>query len=32
MEWVSVIGYLAAGLTTLSFLPQAVKVIATGNA
>ncbi|TQI79040.1 MtN3 and saliva related transmembrane protein [Serratia fonticola] len=31
MEWVSFIGYLAASLTTLSFLPQAIKVIATRN-
>ncbi|BCG08164.1 MULTISPECIES: SemiSWEET transporter [Buttiauxella] len=31
MEWVSVIGYMAASLTTLSFLPQAVKVISTRN-
>ncbi|MEX3019290.1 SemiSWEET transporter [Kluyvera sp. STS39-E] len=31
MEWTSWIGYLAAGLTTLSFLPQAVKVITTRN-
>ncbi|MFH7826546.1 SemiSWEET transporter [Kluyvera chengduensis] len=31
MEWVSLIGYLAACLTTLSFLPQAIKVIATRN-
>lgn len=31
MEWSSLIGYLAACLTTLSFLPQAVKVIATRN-
>ena len=31
MEWASLIGYLAACLTTLSFLPQAIKVIATRN-
>lgn len=31
MEWVSIIGYLAATLTTLSFLPQAIKVIKTRN-
>ncbi|WP_336221735.1 SemiSWEET transporter [Citrobacter amalonaticus] len=31
MEWISLIGYLAASLTTLSFLPQAIKVITTGN-
>ena len=31
MEWASWIGYLAACLTTLSFLPQAIKVIATRN-
>ena len=31
MEWQSLIGYLAASLTTLSFLPQAIKVIATRN-
>ena len=31
MEWISLIGYLAASLTTLSFLPQAIKVIATRN-
>ncbi|OMQ19913.1 SemiSWEET transporter [Serratia oryzae] len=31
MEWISLIGYLAACLTTLSFLPQAIKVIATRN-
>lgn len=31
MEWVSLIGYLAASLTTLSFLPQAIKVITTRN-
>ncbi|HAT3918612.1 MULTISPECIES: SemiSWEET transporter [Enterobacteriaceae] len=31
MEWSSWIGYLAASLTTLSFLPQAIKVIATRN-
>lgn len=31
MEWASLIGYLAASLTTLSFLPQAIKVIATRN-
>ncbi|PNH89065.1 SemiSWEET transporter [Vibrio diazotrophicus] len=29
MEHVSVIGYLAASLTTLSFLPQAIRVIKT---
>ena len=29
MEWQSLIGYLAASLTTLSFLPQAIKVITT---
>jgi MtN3 and saliva related transmembrane protein len=31
MEWESVIGYMAASLTTLSFLPQAIKVITTRN-
>lgn len=31
MEWTSWIGYLAACLTTLSFLPQAIKVIVTRN-
>lgn len=31
MECVSVIGYMAASLTTLSFLPQAIKVISTRN-
>ncbi|MGU9865217.1 SemiSWEET transporter [Kluyvera ascorbata] len=31
MEWASWIGYVAACLTTLSFLPQAIKVIATRN-
>ncbi|MBD5753435.1 hypothetical protein IF799_12935, partial [Citrobacter freundii] len=31
MEWHSWIGYLAATLTTLSFLPQAIKVITTRN-
>ncbi|MFU0854368.1 SemiSWEET transporter [Kluyvera cryocrescens] len=31
MEWISLIGYLAASLTTLSFLPQAFKVITTRN-
>lgn len=31
MEWESMIGYMAASLTTLSFLPQAVKVISTRN-
>ncbi|HGK7507076.1 SemiSWEET transporter [Kluyvera cryocrescens] len=31
MEWSSLIGYLAASLTTLSFLPQAFKVITTRN-
>ena len=31
MEWISLIGYLAASLTTLSFLPQAIKVITTRN-
>jgi MtN3 and saliva related transmembrane protein len=31
MEWVKIIGYLAAMLTTLSFLPQAIKVISTRN-
>lgn len=31
MEWVSIIGYVAASLTTLSFLPQAIKVITTRN-
>ncbi|MFV0263964.1 MAG: SemiSWEET transporter [Kluyvera sp.] len=31
MEWTSWIGYLAASLTTLSFLPQAIKVITTRN-
>ena len=31
MEWQSLIGYLAASLTTLSFLPQAIKVITTRN-
>lgn len=31
MEWISLIGYLAASLTTFSFLPQAFKVITTRN-
>ncbi|WP_270501910.1 SemiSWEET transporter [Kluyvera ascorbata] len=31
MEWASLIGYAAACLTTLSFLPQAIKVISTRN-
>lgn len=31
MEWISLVGYLAATLTTLSFLPQAIKVITTRN-
>ncbi|MCT4714272.1 SemiSWEET transporter [Enterobacteriaceae bacterium H18W14] len=31
MDWISTIGYLAASLTTLSFLPQAFKVITTRN-
>ncbi|QFI19810.1 hypothetical protein FR830_24540 (plasmid) [Klebsiella aerogenes] len=31
MDWVSTIGYLAACLTTLSFLPQTFKVITTKN-
>ncbi|MGE6981238.1 SemiSWEET transporter [Kluyvera intermedia] len=31
MEWISLIGFLAASLTTLSFLPQAIKVISTRN-
>ena len=31
MEWHSWIGYLAATLTTLSLLPQAIKVITTRN-
>lgn len=31
MEWISLIGYVAACLTTLSFLPQAIKVISTRN-
>ena len=31
MEWQSLIGYLAASLTTLSFLPQTIKVITTRN-
>ena len=31
MEWASWIGYVAACLTTLSFLPQAINVIATRN-
>ncbi|WP_058910845.1 SemiSWEET transporter [Entomohabitans teleogrylli] len=31
MEWTSLIGYIAASLTTLSFLPQAIKVITTRN-
>ena len=31
MEWASWIGYVAACLPTLSFLPQAIKVIATRN-
>ena len=31
MEWHSWIGYLAAMLTTLSFLPQSIKVITTRN-
>ncbi|KEA53339.1 MULTISPECIES: SemiSWEET transporter [Mangrovibacter] len=31
MEWHTFVGYLAASLTTLSFLPQAVKVITTRN-
>ncbi|HGH3371209.1 SemiSWEET transporter [Kluyvera cryocrescens] len=31
MEWIPLIGYLAASLTTLSFLPQAIKVISTRN-
>ena len=29
MEWASWIGYVAACLTRLAFLPQAIKVIAT---
>ena len=31
MEWHSWIGYMAASLTTLSSLPQAIKVITTRN-
>ncbi len=31
MEWHTFVGYLAASLTTLSFLPQAIKVITTRN-
>ncbi|WP_226572045.1 SemiSWEET transporter [Mangrovibacter yixingensis] len=31
MEWHIFVGYLAASLTTLSFLPQAIKVITTRN-
>lgn len=31
MDWISTVGYLAASLTTLSFLPQAFKVITTRN-
>ena len=31
MEWIPLIGYLAASLTTLSFLPQAIKVISPRN-
>lgn len=31
MEWISWVGYLAASLTMLSFLPQSIKVIATRN-
>lgn len=31
MEWAKIIGYLAASLTTLSFLPQAIKVLTTRN-
>lgn len=31
MEWIPLIGYLAASLTTLSFLPQVIKVISTRN-
>ena len=31
MEWHTFEGYLAASLTTLSFLPQAIKVITTRN-
>ena len=31
MGWISLIGFLAASLTTLSFLPQAIKVISTRN-
>ena len=31
MDWIPLIGYLAASLTTLSFLPQAIKVISTRN-
>lgn len=31
MEWHTFVGYLAASLTTLSFLPQSVKVITTRN-
>ncbi|XOV79115.1 MAG: SemiSWEET transporter [Aestuariibacter sp.] len=29
--WVEFIGYMAASLTTISFLPQAVKTIRTGD-
>lgn len=31
MEMISMIGYLAASLTTFSFVPQAIKVIKTRN-
>lgn len=31
VDWISWVGYLAASLTTLSFLPQAIKVMTSGN-
>ncbi len=29
MNWITIIGYIAATLTTVSFIPQALKVIKT---
>lgn len=29
MNWVSLLGYLAAGCTTIAYLPQALKIIKT---
>ena len=32
MDWVEVLGFVASGLTTFAFLPQAIKTWRTGSA